>query len=366
MSSRVIPIVRKEFIHIRRDFRTLMIIFVMPVIQLLMFGYAINMEIQHIELAVLDYSQTPASRDLVRAFEGSKYFTVRHSNAGVSEVENLFAKREAKAMLIIPHDFANMIARPVVVAVQVLIDASDSNTAQVIRNYITAVLQTYNANRDLRLPFEVQTNILYNPTLKSTYFFVPGLVVLILMMISALLTSIAIAREKETGTMEQILVSPVRPSEIVIGKVVPYIFLAFMDAIIVLLVAHFWFEVPITGSIALMLFAALLYVFVALSLGLLISTAAHTQQVAMMVALISTLLPTVMLSGFIFPIASMPKVLQLVTYLVPARYFLPIIRGVMLKGNTLAEIWTPLAVLAGLGFFLLMVSTRRFKMTIEA
>jgi len=365
MSSRIIPIFRKEFIHIRRDFRTLIIIFAMPVVQMFIFGYAINMDTRNIEVTIIDQSRTPASRDLARAFEGSTYFTVRYAEIDPARADDLFQQGRAKAVLVIPHDFAGRLAQPLPVAVQVLIDASDSNTAQVVRNYIDAVVLGHNASRGLAAPFDIKAAIKYNPSLESTHFFVPGLVAMIMMMISALLTSITIAREKETGTMEQILVSPVRPVEIIVGKVVPYILLAFIDAVIILLVAYFWFKVPIAGSIVLLMFAFLLYVFVALSFGLLISTAAHTQQVAMMVALIVSLLPTIMLSGFIFPIASMPNVLQVVTYIVPARYFLPIIRGVMLKGSTLAEIWMPLVVLAGFGIFLLALSAKKFKMTLE-
>lgn len=367
MPSRIPAIIRKEVIHIRRDFRTLIIVFAMPVLMLLMYGYAITMEIQNIELAVLDHSQTPQSRELVAAFAGSKFFTVSDFWGGEAQVEELFQKRDAKLVLIIPHDFAESLVKPVPPTVQLLIDASDSNTALGIRTYAATILQMYNAEHSRLggVPFEVQAVIQYNPTLKSTYFFVPALAALILMMISALLTSVTIAREKETGTMEQILVSPVRPLEIIIGKVVPYIFLAFTDGVIILLVAHFWFKVPIVGSLTLILGSSLLFLFVALALGLFVSTGAKTQQVAMMLALISSLLPTVMLSGFIFPIASLPKVLQFVTYLVPARYFLPIIRGVMLKGNTLAEIWPLLLALAGFGVFLLLVSTRKFKMTLE-
>jgi ABC-2 type transport system permease protein len=364
MSSRIIPIIRKEFIHIRRDFRTLIIIFVMPVVQLLMFGYAINMEIQNIDLAVIDHSQSPASRDLVRAFQGSRFFTVRNFDGGEALAGALFQTRQARIVLIIPQDFAMTIERPVATKVQALIDASDSNAAQAIRNYADAILQTYNAGRELAAPFAVQTTIQYNPTFKSSYFFVPGLVSLILIMISALLTSVAIAREKETGTMEQILVSPVLAREIVIGKVVPYILLAFIDGVIVLLVAHFWFKVPIIGSVALILGTALVYVFVALALGLFISTVAQTQQVAMMAALIISMLPSIMLSGFIFPIASMPKVLQGITYAVPAKYFLIIVRGIMLKGNTLMHIWTPLLALLGMGIILTLISTKKFKTTL--
>jgi len=366
MPSRIVPIIRKEFIHIRRDFRTLVIIFAMPVTMLMIYGYVINMEIQNIDLAIIDYSKTPASFDLIEAYEGSEFFTVWHLEGSAAEVEDLFSMRRAKAVLIIPHDFAQTLSRPAATKVQLLVDASDSNTAQGVRNYTGAVLQSFNENRGLQLPFAVQTSIRYNPALKSSYFFVPGLVALILMMISALLTSVTIAREKETGTLEQILVSPVRPLEIIVGKVVPYIFLAFLDGILILLVARFWFNVPIVGDLWLILGAMLLFVFVALAIGLLISTAARSQQVAMMAALISSLLPTVMLSGFIFPIASMPKILQYVTTIVPARYFLPVIRGVMLKGNTLDEIGWFLLVLAGMGVFLLIVSARKFKMTLES
>lgn len=365
MSSRIIPIIRKEFIHIRRDFRTLIIIFFMPVFMLLMYGYAINMEIQNIDLAVIDHSNSPASRELVAAFQGSRFFTLTDFGGSESGIEKLFQQRQAKAALIIPPDFSRTINGPLPAAVQVLIDAGDSNTAQLIQNYINGVLQTYNAGRGVAAPFEVRTTIRYNPGLKSAYFFVPGLVALILMMISALLTSLTIAREKETGTMEQILVSPIRPIEIIIGKVVPYIFLAFADGILILLVARFWFNVPVIGDLVLILVACLLYVCVALAFGLLISTRARTQQVAMMGALMGTLLPTVMLSGFIFPIASMPKVLQLVTYLIPARYFLPVIRGVMLKGNTIFHLWAQIGALVLMGIVFLAISAKRFKMRLE-
>ena len=365
MPTRIAALIRKEFIHIRRDFRTLMIIFIMPVLQLFMFGYAINMEIQKIDLAVIDHSRTPASRDLARAFAGSKYFAVKFFSGDASGIEQLFQKREAQAAVMIPQDFGATLARATPTTVQILIDAGDSNSAQSIRNYAEAVVQNFNLDRGLKLPIDVRTTIQYNPALKSSYFFVPGLVALILMMISALLTSITIAREKETGTMEQILVSPVRPLEIIVGKVVPYIALAFIDGVIVLVVARFWFEVPVRGSVPVILSSCLLFVFVALALGLLISTRARTQQVAMMAALMASMLPTVMLSGFIFPLNGLPKILQLISNVVPAKYFLQIIRGMMLKGNTAAELWLPLTVLAGMGLFFMLVSAKKFKMTLE-
>ncbi len=365
MSTRILALMRKEFIHIRRDFRTLLIIFIMPVLQLFMFGYAINMEIQKIHLAVIDLARTPASADLIRNFSGSQYFSVIFFDAQISAIARLFQKRRAHAALIVPADFEETLVRAAPTSVQILIDAGDSNSAQAMRNYIEAAIQAFNFERGLKAPFEVRTTIQYNPALKSAYFFVPGLVALILMMISALLTSITIAREKETGTMEQILVSPVRPLEIILGKVVPYIALAFMDGVIVLLVAHFWFGVPVQGSVLLILFSCLLFVFVALAIGLLISTLAQTQQVAMMAALMASMLPTVMLSGFIFPVAGLPKLLQFISNLVPAKYFLQIIRGMMLKGNTASELWQQLTMLAVMGLFFTVISAKRFKMKLE-
>ncbi len=366
MHSRIFPIIKKEFFHIRRDFRTLVIVILMPVVMLFLYGFALNMEVQNVNVLVWDQSQTPLSRSLVRKFQGSEFFTVMHYRGPERRLESFFDKRTAHMILIIPRDFAELFPRQLLTDVQVLIDASDPNRAQAIRNYSNAVLRDFSAEHGAVPAFAVEPTIWYNPALKSSYFFVPGLAALILIMISALLTSIAIVREKETGTMEQILVSPIRPIEIIVGKVVPYICLAFIDLLIILAIAHFVYRVPFIGSLVFLILASLLFIFVALSLGLLVSTKASTQQVAMMLALTSTLLPTVMLSGFIFPIASLPKILQFISYLVPARYFMVVIRGAMLKGNTLHQLWPQIATLAGIGIFLLTVSTRRFKTTLEA
>lgn len=364
MLQRIWAIVRKEFIHIRRDFRTLVIIFVMPIFMLFMYGYAINLELQKIELAVIDQSETPESSDFIRAFRGSKFFSLRHTTGSTAEIEQLFLHRRAQAVLIIPYDFARNIGQGRAASVQVLIDAADANTARLMKIYSDAVILAFNSGRGFQVPLDMAIAVHYNPALRSTYFFVPGLVALILMMISALLTSIAITREKETGTMEQMLVSPVQPAEIILGKVIPYIFMAFTDGLLILCVAHFWFEVPVRGSLLFMLGSLLLYIFVALALGLLLSTRAQTQQVAMLMALFATLLPTLVLSGFIFPIESMPVILQYISRIVPATYFLQIVRGVMLKGNTLEHIGAAVAVLALMGIFLTLLSTKRFRMTL--
>lgn len=364
---RVGALARKEFLHILYDFRTLFILFLMPVVQLVMFGYALNMEIQQVELAVADQSNTPASRRLVETFRGSSFFRLLPTEGGADQVQTLFATGQARAALIIPADFSRRLERESETPVQVLVDASDANAATLIRNYCAQVLLEYDQGRGARapVPFEMRPAVLFNPDLRSSFFFVPGVMAMILVMISALLTSVAITREKESGTLEQLLVSPVRPWEIVLGKVLPYIGLAFLDAALILGVGLLLFSVPFRGSLSLLVGLTTLYVLTALSLGLLISTRARTQQVAMMAALTATLLPTVMLSGLIFPIASMPRPLQLISMLVPARYFLLIVRGVLLKGSGLEQLLPPTLALGAMTLVLLTVAIRRFSARLE-
>jgi len=365
--DRISAIARKEFFHIIYDFRTLFIIFLMPVVQLIIFGYALNLEIQRVDMAVVDLARSTQSRKLVGQFSGSKFFRPFFYQGRLDDLEDLFKSREAKVAMVIPFDFERKLQNETSVQVQFLVDASDANAAILIRNYCNQVIMDYNENRGVKLPlpFDLRSTILFNPELKSSHFFVPGVIAMILIMISALLTSITISREKETGTMEQILVSPVRPLEIISGKVIPYIVLAFLDAAVILLVGLVVFKVPFKGSLFLLTGLTVLYILTALSLGLLISTQAYTQQVAMMMALLITLLPTVMLSGMVFPIASMPKLLQYLTYLIPARYFLLIVRGIMLKGSVFSQLLGPCFFLALLTLILLGVSVKRFNMNLE-
>ncbi len=367
-SNRVFSIARKEFFHIIHDPRTLMILFLLPVIQLLMFGYALNLEIQNVEMAVVDYDHSPTSQDLIEQFQGSKFFHVFPYQGEMSDVESLFLSRQARVIMVVPPDFSRRLQHNPATSVQFIIDGADPNAAINIQNYCEQTILLFNETRNTRLrePFSVEPTIWFNPDLKSTYFFVPGILALILVMISALLTSITITREKEMGTLEQILVSPVRPAEIILGKVLPYIFLAFMDASLILLIGILLFHVPFQGSAILLALLTTLYIITALSLGLMISTITHTQQVATMVAQLVTLLPTVMLSGFIFPIASMPKFLQLISYIIPAKYYLIIVRGIMLKGNTLMQLLPEVGFLAAMSTILLLIAWRRFSTNLEA
>ena len=365
--NRVFAIARKEFLHIIHDPRSLVIIIVMPIIMLIMFGYALNMEIENIPLAVIDHDNSAASKELTDQFRGSSFFDVFTYTGRISEVEPLFLSRKARAILVIDQDFARNFQTRLRTDVQLLIDASDPNAAAMISNYCAGIINNFNDanNQVLPVPFELHPRLWYNPDMKSAYFFVPGLIALILIMISALLTSITITREKELGTMEQILVSPVKPREIILGKVLPYIFLALIDGLAILLLGMLLFSIPFKGSYLLLLSLSILYILSALSLGLMISTMVKTQQVAMMIALSVTLLPTVMLSGFIFPIKSMPEILQYISYVVPARYYMIIIRGVLLKGNTLMQLLPQALFLLFLSVVMLRNAVSRFSTTLE-
>ena len=339
----------------------------MPVFQLIMFGYALNTEIQNVDLAVIDYSNSKASQELVQQFSGSPFFNVFAYEGQFNKLEELFRSREARAVLIIDQDFARKLQTQPATAVQVLIDAVDPNAAHMIRNYSTQVIQRFNEtnNLEMRNAFKLETRIWFNPDLRSAYFFVPGLLALLLIMICALLTSITITREKEMGTMEQILVSPVKPQEIIIGKVIPYVFISFLIGAMILGIGMFLFDVPMAGSFTLLIGLSFFYILTALSLGIMISTITDTQQVAMMIALIATLMPTVILSGFIFPIASMPLPLQYLSNIIPAKWYLKIVRGIILKGNTLEQLIQPTLVLLGMSLILLANARRKFKANLE-
>jgi ABC-2 type transport system permease protein len=365
--KRIIAISKKEFLHIIHDSRSLMIIFVLPVMQLIMFGYALNMEVQNIDLAVIDNDNTTISNELVNAFRGSPYFSPFTYDGPPEKMDELFLNRKAQAILVINPEFQRDYIREHSSPIQILIDAADPNAAMMTQQYSNGIIMAFNEALNGKLPllFDIKPRIWFNPDLKSDYFFIPGLIALILVMISALLTSITITREKEMGTMEQILVSPIRPIEIVLGKVLPYIVLAFFDGLLILVLGITMFDVPFIGSYLLLFTLSIAYIITALALGLMISTVVSTQQIAMMVALAATLLPTLMLSGFIFPLKSMPDILQYISYIVPAKYYLIIIRGIMLKGNTLAQLALPTLFLALLSVILLGNAIRKFSLNLE-
>ena len=361
----LLALINKEFIHIRRDVRSLFILFLMPLLMIFIFGYAIDMDLKHIRLGVYDLSRTPKSRDLIRKLESSDYFKTTLFNGKYFDTANIFKERKVRAVLIIPADFIKE-EEDSQGKIALIIDGSDANTASIIQNYAESFLITYSSNVSpggtQNLPIKIQPRIFYNPEMKSAVFTVPGIIAILMIMIGALLTSVTIVREKETGTLEQMLVSPIRGHEIILGKAIPYFFLAFMIALFITLFGYFWFEVPFQGSPLLLALLCSIYLFTSLSLGLFISTLASTQQVAMMIALIATLLPSVMLSGFIFPIASMPPVLRFISQLVPATHFLVIIRGIMLKGNGINQLMPSVLSMTAITLFFMVLAVKRFKL----
>jgi ABC-2 type transport system permease protein len=356
----------KEIRHILRDPRSLFVAIMLPLLMTLLYGYAVNLDIKNIKLAIFDFDRSASSRELTGEFFHTEYFVPFNALPRQQDPERLLRAGEADAILIIPDGFHEALVDRKDYQLGMLVDGADATISAAVVNYSSAIVNEFLAAQlppDMELPgVELSTRVLYNPDLKSSHFFVPGLIAIILMMISALLTSVTIAREKETGTMEQLLTSPVTPRQIIIGKVIPYVALALLDGMLVLLLAVLHFGVPFVGSLPLLIIFMVIYVIAALSLGVLISTLVSTQQVAMMSALAVTVLPSVMLSGFIFEIRNMPTVLQAVTYLVPARYFLLIIRGIMLKGSGLFTLGIEALALIGLTVVMLTIAVKKFRL----
>jgi ABC-2 type transport system permease protein len=358
----------KEVRHLLRDTRSLMIAILMPLMMTLLYGYAINLDIKDIKLAVFDYDRTPESRDLVNRFYNSGYFTRADSEPGLEEPDEIFKTGDAHCIFTIKPGFAEALRQGEGFEVGLLLDGADANMTNAASSYAGIVMTRF-LQEQLPPGFEIpgvrlSLGVLYNPDLKSSHFFVLGLIAIILMLVSALLTSLTIAREKETGTLEQLLTAPVRPREIILGKVIPYFVLASFDGFLVWAFAVFHFGVPMNGSILLMVLFGTVYVLAALSIGILVSTLVRSQQVAMMTTLMVTMMPSVLLSGFAFDLGNMPRVLQAISYIVPARYFIVIIRGVMLKGSGLGVLWPQAAALAVLAFALLAIAAKKFTIRI--
>ncbi|OGS36569.1 MAG: hypothetical protein A2293_10720 [Elusimicrobia bacterium RIFOXYB2_FULL_49_7] len=360
-----LAVMRKEMRHIVRDVQTLFIVIALPIILMFLYGYALTLDVQNLDVLVEDPASSPESRDLINRIEASALFHVKGVVPAVTDLNDVLIRHQVKALFRFPPDLARELlgnGRPG--CVQVVIDGSDPNVGTLIRNSAEplirgAVLKMLHIEEPTLLT--LCPRVLYNPDQKSSLFFVPGLMAMILVLISTLLTSLTITREKERGTLEQLLVSPLHPVEIIIGKLAPYVVLAAVDGFIILAVGYWAFGVRIAGSLLLLANASLLYILTALSLGLLFSTVAKSQQQAMFMALPVTLMPTMLLSGFIFPISSMPWVLQWVAHAIPATYYLRIIRGIMLKGIGMGALWSEVVVLSGMIVLLIAISVKKFK-----
>jgi ABC-2 type transport system permease protein len=331
---------RKELAQILRDKLTLMILLFVPAFFLLLYGYALNWDIRHVRLAVMDREHTTDSRDVVSAFVNSTFFDVVASPASMSEIERLVNRGEARAALVIPEGMSRDLRTGRVASVQILINGDNANTATMVLGYAQAIMRGVSAELQLALiggpgaaaPISVQPRIWYNPELKSTLFLVPGLIGFIIMISCVVSTSLSIVREKERGTWEQVRMAPISTPSYILGKSIPYFFISLAAAFLIIAAAMLLFGLPMRGSWGLLFFAVATFVFGALGTGLLVSTLVDSQANAFLIGLLLSLLPAFILSGFIFPIASMPAAIQFVTYLVPNRYFLVILRGIVLKG----------------------------------
>lgn len=361
--------VKKECFHIFRDRRTLLILFGMPVALIVLFGFAITNEIRHARIAVLDQSHDALSQGLIRKLTASTYFDLTENLRSEKDILPAFRRGEIRMVIVIPAGFGRDFVRERKASVQLLADASDPNTATTLINYVNAILIQYQQEetgiRQLPLTIQPQVRMVYNPTLKSVFLFVPGVMTLILMLVCAMMTSITITREKELGTMEILLVSPLRPLLIIAGKVVPYIILSFLIAIVILALGAGIFGMPLKGSLLLLLSACGLFCLTALSLGILISSVTNSQQTAMMMSMMGLLLPTILLSGFVFPIESMPAPLRALSNLIPAKWFIIILKDIMLKGSGIRQIALPMGILGGMTIFFLAVSLRKFKIRLS-
>jgi ABC-2 type transport system permease protein len=367
--KRFIGFVTKEFYHIFRDKRTMFILFGMPMVQIMLFGFAITNEINNVNIAIFDQSKDSETQQIINKISASKHFKIVNQITHEAQIESVFRTGKVKAVLVFEKDFIQNLQNKKAAKVQVITDATDPNMANTITNYINAILQNYsleaNANSKPIYQIQTQTQLYYNPELKSVFTFVPGVMTVILMLVSAMMTSISITREKEMGTMEVLLVSPIKPFQVVIGKVFPYIFLSIINATIILLLGVFVFEMPIEGSLFLLALESILFIITALSLGILISTIAQSQQTAMMFSLAGLMLPVIILSGFIFPISSMPLPLQIISNIIPAKWFIIIIKAIMLKGATIHTIWKETLILIGMTVLFIAISIKKYKIRLE-
>jgi ABC-2 type transport system permease protein len=370
--SRVLAVSRKEFLHILRDPRSLGMAVAIPILLLLLFGYALTLDVDNVPLAVWDQSASPESREFLSRFEGSRFFDVRLSAGGYAEIERAIVAGEVQAALVVPRDFTRLLQAGRTATVQFLIDGSDSNTATIALGYAEAAASGY--SRDVALqaarvaglpdpsaPVSVRPRVWYNADMESKNYIIPGLIAVIMMVIAALLTSLTVAREWEQGTMEQLISTPILARELVLGKLLPYFALGMLDVAVAVGMGEFLFRVPLRGSAALLFGMAAVFLAGALSMGMAISIVTKSQLLASQLAMVLTFLPSFLLSGFVYAIGNMPGVIQAATYLIPARYFVSILKGIYLKGVGLSVLLGEAALLSAFGAAMVLLANRAFR-----
>lgn len=368
--KRFLGFVKKEFLHIFRDYRTLFILFGIPAAQILIFGFAVSTDIKNAGIAIFDQSNDEITRQLTDKIISSGFFRRTQNLLNYNDIDRVFKKGETKAVIIFEDDFGKSLISEGKASVTIIADGSEPNTATLVTNYTMAIINDFTAdlagpamNNSIRIQPEVK--MFYNPNLKSHFMFVPGVITLILILICALMTSVTITREKEFGTMEVLLVSPLRPIQIILGKLMPYFILSFINVILILTLSWFVFGLPVKGSILLLLAESMLYILMSLTLGILISTVSKNMQQAIFISLIGLMLPTILLSGFIFPIENMPEIYDYVSKIMPPRYFIVIIKNIMIKGTGIMYIWKETLILIIMTLFFIGLSVRKFKIRLE-
>lgn len=367
--KRFLGFVKKEFLHIFRDYRTLIILFGIPAAQILIFGYAVSTEIKNAGVAFLDLSKDEVTTRLTDKICSSGFFSKTKDLLDYNDIDRILKKGKTKAVVVFEQNFGRRLISEGKASVSIISDGSEPNTATLVTNYISAIISDFNmelaGSGPGNLIVRPEVRMFYNPGLKSHFMFVPGVITLILILICALMTSVTITREKEFGTMEVLLVSPLRPIQIILGKVTPYFILSFINVIVILLLSWFVFGLPVKGSIVLLLAESMLYILMSLSLGILISTVSSTMQQAIFISLVGMMLPTILLSGFIFPIQNMPKIYDWISSILPPRYFIVIIKDIMIKGTGFIYIWKETLILVLMTSIFIGLSIRNFKIRLQ-
>jgi ABC-2 type transport system permease protein len=361
--------VKKEFAHILRDRKTLLILFGMPISQILIFGFALTNEVKNVKIAIVDQARDDQSRQLISKIDASKYFEVKTTLGNALQVDDELKKGTIKMAVIFPADFSSDLAHSNTSQVQIVLDGSDPNAANTIKNYITAIVADHQRQQQSTVPALYQiipeVRMLYNPQLLDAPNFVPGVMALVLMLVCVMMTAVSIVKEKEMGNMEILLVSPFKPGMVILTKTFPYLVLSLVNLTIILLLSIFVLKLPVNGSLALLFAESILFIITCLTLGIFISVKTSSQEVAMLISLMGMLIPTILFSGFMFPIENMPYPLQLISNIIPSKWYYIIVKSIMIKGLGFSAIWKETLVLAAITSVLLAVSLKSFKIRLE-
>jgi len=357
--------VRKEFHHVFRDRKTLLMLFGLPIVQILLFGFALTNEVKNSRIVVCDYAKDEASARIIHKLDAGNNFRIERSLMSHNQIEEAFKEGKIKMAVIFPDGFRNDLLHLNQAQVQIIADASDPNTASTLTNYASSIILDYQQQliQSTALPYRItpELRMLYNPELKGATNFVPGVMSLVLMLVCVMMTSVSIVREKENGTMEVLLVSPLNPFLVIISKAIPYLFLSVINLTVILLLSVYLLDMPVNGSIVLLFAESILFIITALSLGLLISNVAQSQQSAMLASVMGMMIPTMLFTGFMFPIENMPVPLQVISHVVPARWYYTIVKSIMIKGLGFESIQKETFILIGMTCVLLLVSFKKFK-----